>query len=76
MCVALCASPYVRRPMCVASYRRPHIWRATYNMWRPICGAQVKFWQWAVVQSGEGGGRQLRLAHARSLAMADEVRGG
>ncbi|PNW77485.1 hypothetical protein CHLRE_10g438700v5 [Chlamydomonas reinhardtii] len=37
----------------------------------------VKFWQWSVVTTAgagaEGGGRSLRLAHSRTVAMADDV---
>ncbi|GFR42436.1 hypothetical protein Agub_g3341 [Astrephomene gubernaculifera] len=33
----------------------------------------IKFWQWSVVAPSSGGSRQLRLAHVRSVAMADDV---
>lgn len=39
----------------------------------PFPRPQVKVWQWAVVAPPDGGARQLRLAHSRSVAMADDV---
>lgn len=47
------------------SSRAPHL--------RSCLPLQVKVWQWAVVSAPDGGARQLRLAHSRSVAMADDV---